>query len=182
MLNMCKKGLQTNCFLNQHRTGHVMLFTYPLCLVLSKCPQRTASETMRPWHRKWHFGLRSSMRRSPSTMSWAGSFWVVKITWICTVRELCVSVGKNGGERMGRNLPWDDDLILRVFPDLRCNPIHLLWEMLKMDGTGYFQITKMFCYRCKHNNLQCYDMIVHHTACIVTDACHEDITLRPQNL
>ena len=25
----------------------------------------------------------------------------------------------------------------------------------------------MFCYRCKHSNLQCYDMIVHHTACIL---------------
>ena len=98
MLNMCKKGLQTNCFLKKHRTGPVMLFTYPLCLVLSKCVQRTASETMRPWHRKWHFGLRSSMRRSPSTMSWAGSFWVVKITWICTVRELCCRSGKTGGE------------------------------------------------------------------------------------
>lgn len=98
---------------------------------------RCKASTMRPWHRKWHFGLRSSMRRSPSTMSWAGSFWVVKITWICTVRELCVSVGKNGG-RGWAFLPWDD-LILRVFPDLRCNPIHL-WEMLKMDGTEYIQI------------------------------------------
>lgn len=54
--------------------------------------------------------------------------------------------------------------------------------MLKMDGTGYFQITKMFCYRCKHSNVQCYHKNCAPHCMHLTDACHEDNTLRPQNL